>query len=120
LIGSDYGDPQLALWLLLAAFHQCAHVVGLGQDFYRVAVDLFTEVGDGELMCVLPQQFDAEVGFQFRQLAADGGLGHPEQCRRFRQTAAFHHLAEYQQGVDVEGQVLFHQLFQICNRVLQL
>jgi len=38
---------------------------------------------------------------------------------RFRQAAAFDHLAEYQQGIEVEGRVLFHGLFQLCNRVLR-
>ena len=103
-----YRDPQLALRLLPAAFDQCAYAVGLGQDVHGVAVDLLAEVGDGELMGVLAQQLDAEVGFELRQLAADGGFGHAEQRRRFRQAAALDHLAEYQQGVEVEGQVLFH------------
>jgi hypothetical protein len=53
-------------------------------------------------MRILAQQLDAEVGFQLRQLAADGGFGHSEQCRRLREAAAFHHLAENQQGIEVE------------------
>ena len=114
-----YRDPELALRFLPAAFDQSAHAVGLRQDVHGVAVDLLAEVGDGELVGVLAQQFDAEVGFELRQLSADGGLGHPEQCRCLRQAAALDHLAEYQQGVEVERQVLFHQLFQICNRVLR-
>ena len=58
------GDPQFALRLLLAALHQCANAVGLGQDVHGVVVDLLAEVGDGELMGVLAQQLDAEVGLQ--------------------------------------------------------
>ena len=123
-----YRDPQLALRLLLAAVHQRANAVGLGQDVHGVVIDLLAEVGDRELMGVLAKQLDAEIGFQLRQLAADGGLRHAEQCGRLRQAAAFHHLAEYQQGIEVEGQILFHccfvllasaGLFQICNRVLR-
>ena len=113
-----YRHPQLALRLLPAALDQGADAVGLGQDVHGVAVDLLAEVGDGELMGVLAQQLDAEVGFELRQLAADRRLGHAEQHGRLRQAAALDHLAEYQQGVEVERQVLFHQLFQICNRVL--
>jgi len=100
--------PKLALRFLSTALHQCAHTVGLGQDVDGVVVNLLAEVGDGELVGVLAKQLDAEVGLELGELAADGGFGHPEQCRRFRKAATFHHLAEYQQGVDVEGQVLFH------------
>ena len=114
-----YRDPQFALRFLPAALHQSAHAIGLGQDVDGMAVDLLAEVGDGQLMGVLSQQLDAEVGLQLGQLAAHGGFGHAEQHGCLRQAAAFHHLAEYQQGVEVEGQVLFHVLFQICNRVLR-
>ena len=129
-----YRDLQLALRLLSAAFDQGAHAVGLGQDVHGVCIDLLAEVGDGELMGVLAQQLDAEVGFQLGQLAADRGLRHSEQRRGLRQAAVLHHLAEHQQGIEVEGQVLFHcypalrplrrsraveSLFQICNRVLR-
>src|SRR4029079_17162925 len=102
------GDPKLALRFLSTALHQCAHTVGLGQDVDGVVVNLLAEVGDGELVGVLAKQLDAEVGLELGELAADGGFGHPEQCRRFRKAATFHHIDEYQQGVDVEGQVLFH------------
>ena len=59
-----YRDPQLALRLLPAALDQRANAVGLGQDVHGVVVDLLAEVGDGELMGVLAQQLDAEVGLR--------------------------------------------------------
>ena len=103
-----------------AALHQGAHAIGFRQDADGMAVDLLAEVGDGQLMGVLSQQLDTEVGLQLGQLAAHGGFGHSEQHGRLRQAATFDHLAEYQQGVEVEWQVLFHELFQICNRVLRV
>ena len=35
-------------------------------------------------------------------------LGMPSSAAAFDRLRHLHHLAEYQQGVDVEGQVLFH------------
>ncbi len=75
-----------------------------------MGIDLLAEIGDGQLVGVLSQQLDAEVGFELGELAADRRFRHAEQRRRLRQAAAFDDLAEHQQGIEVERRILFHEL----------